>query len=220
MGWANKTGWMKRRRGKFAKSYPRFNRVANVGGKVFGLQRQVNFIKGLVNSELYTADTTANINPSSTGSIIPLNEIAQGDDVGNRTGNSILAKSLLIRIIAAMNATAITTFVRIIVFQDTSSLGTLPTVGDVLQTVSTTAPLDVDHFGRYVILRDKLLSMDDSSRQTFNLKWFLRLNTHIKFTGTTASDYYKNSLFMLILSDQATNTPSLEYNVRLRYHDN
>ncbi|WP_445779126.1 hypothetical protein, partial [Shewanella sp.] len=43
---------------------------------------------------------------------------------------------------------------------------------------------------------------------------------HVKWNGTTASEIKKGGMYMLLLSDEATNTPTCVYNTRLSYYDN
>lgn len=185
--------------------------------------KDIWYLKGLVNSEMKHYIVSATANPdNSTGTVVNLVATAQGDsDVGDREGNSILLRNILIRLAITQNVTATSTFYRIMLVQDTQQIGdTAPTVGNVLNSASTTSSLNTGTAGRFKILKNWFFSTDDFKSNTRNVEYFKDLRLHIRYNGSAASDIQKNGIYLMMLTDQPTNTPSIAYNCKIGYHDN
>lgn len=202
---------------------PWYNRRYNAMQLAAKAARGVWYLKGLVNSEMKHYVTTATVTPdNTTGSVINLVATAQGDsDVGEREGNSIFLRNLLIRLAITQNATATSTFYRIMVVQDTQQIGdTAPTIGNVLNTASTLSSLNTGTAGRFKIIKNWFFSTDDFKSNTRNIEYYKDMRVHVRYNGSAASDIQKNGFYLMMLSDQATNTPSITYNCKIGYHDN
>lgn len=183
--------------------------------------RNTKYIRGLVNSEMFHKDfTTSAYGISSAGVIFQLTEISQGNTMGTRTGNSILLRNLSQRLRLTKNTSAVTTVVRVILFQDKQQVAdTQPTIGDVLQSTSVDAPLNANNFGRFNILTSKVIVLD-SNRPMYHKESFRSMFSHVRFNGTASTDISKNGLYVMFISDQPTNQPTLDYYSRLSYRDN
>ena len=199
--------------------YKRKYNAMELAGKAWS---GVKAIRHLVNSEKLHLVTTSSTGISNTGSVAIFNNIAQGDSISGRTGNSILMSDVLLRYECVINSSAASTLVRVIVFIDTEQVGdTNPAVSDVLQSVSTLAGLNKNQPGRFSVLYDRLVSLNSNGTQSFNDKWYLKnMDIHAKYNGTTANDINKNGIYLLLISDQATNTPTVSTNLTLGYYDN
>jgi len=46
------------------------------------------------------------------------------------------------------------------------------------------------------------------------------LNSHAGYNGTSSCDIQKGSIYLLLVSDKATNTPTFAFNTRMMYIDN
>lgn len=208
-----------------------YNRPINMSVSDIATQayKGVKYLRGLVNVENKKFDVAATGQAVDyAGTVIRLSTVQAGDDVGNRNGNSILAKKLLFRMTLHGNTTADSTVFRCIIFYDTQFNGTNPTPGLVLESGqlstanSVNAPLNVDSAGRFTILRDKVYVLNnqlDAYSVVKHLKYWIPLNFHIKFTDTTTGGW-TNQLFVLFISDQQTNTPAVDYSSRLNFYDN
>lgn len=227
---------------------PRFRRrkVRNRGGRkdtsfvqtVGQIARKgykiAKFVKSLVNTEIKFLDTNGALAPtnSTAQSCVWLSDINEGSGPSGRTGQSILAKAVYGRISATIHASATTTFIRFIMFIDTnpSAASALPVMSSVLQssTDPTIAPLSMDFPGRFRVLKDKVFTLSQNGPQAAFMKWKYIYNdkdgyeSKMKWdaTGDAITDKRQNHLFLLVISDQATNTPALQYFTRLRYIDN
>lgn len=184
--------------------------------------RNIRYIKGLVNSELYKYDigTTAVAVNNSTGQVIHLSTLGQGDTDATRTGNSVLAKSILVNMDFVRNSSATITFLKCMIVIDTQQVSdTAPTISEILDQTSTLSPLNNSTVGRFKVLKNYNFSLHDNKPCT-SLKFFQKMYHHIRFNGPFSTDIQKGGIYLVVLSDQPTNTPTMYYNSRLSYHDN
>lgn len=198
-----------------------------VGAAAYAAYRGVQYLKGLVNSEIFTAEgNTTSTAVTNSGVVTHLSAIAQGDGEHARTGNSVLAKYLTLRGKLVMHGSASSTLVRMLVVRDTQQVGdTSPALSAVLDAASTNqclAPMNADTKGRFSKLYDRTFCLDTdrpSSVFKINLKLGKR-GSHIRFNGTASSDIQRGGLYFMIVSDEATNQPTYVKFYRLAYHDN
>lgn len=182
------------------------------------------YLKGLVNSELYHYDSTFNTTIPGTGSMTLLNGIAQGDTSVTRTGNSILMKNATYRFKIVINSsvTANTTVLFMLLWDTQQIADTTPAVTDVLKTAATQSLLNLNAQGRFQIVMRKTLVLTPATgaRPAMEIKGFHKFHTHTKYNGANATDIQKNGLYWLMVSSESTNTPTIEGEVRVAYHDN
>nr|UOF81906.1 capsid protein [Cressdnaviricota sp.]UOF82584.1 capsid protein [Cressdnaviricota sp.] len=181
----------------------------------------VRYLKTLVNSEMYKYDKTSNILPDSTGATIALSDIAQGDGDNQRTGLSIFSNSLYFRLKGTIHVSATATQIRILLVRDNQQIGdTSPSISDVLEGIGMETPLNNTTVGRFTILRDWVINLNSQGTQNFFRQAYIPCYKHIRYNGTASTDVQKNGLYLLHMSNEVTNTPSLYYYSRLNYRDN
>lgn len=183
----------------------------------------VKYLKGLINVEKHYVDVSNGAqNVDTTGFVTLLSAIAQGDDVNNRNGNSILAKTLYWRSIVLRDASNVNpcNFVRIMIIKDLENTGTAPTIADILASATVYSPLNVDHTSRYQVLADRVIPLPLNGAEGNQLKLFIPINDHLKFTGSASTDVYKNAIYVMGLSDVGLNPPVMGYNSRIGFYDN
>lgn len=181
----------------------------------------VSYLRRLLNVEYkYITSASTSVNPTTSGLFVACSLPTQGQGADQRTGNSILMKNWHIRChVSASPSATDQTFLRMIMFHDKHSVGTPPTVADVLDSVNINSPYNIANTDRFLILKDKTINLglasgDHSSKMyTFNRD----LNKHWKFSGNTGLDNYP---YVMFISNQATYTPTITYMQRLRYIDN
>lgn len=223
------------KRGYLAKRKPNIKTVAPFGGlgnltvgqMASTALRGVNIIKGLVNSELKRFDIASNAFIPDTGLIVNLNNIGAGTDASDRIGNSILAKYLTVNLWIESNVAADLTAVRALIVCDTMNQTAIPTLSDILQNSTSQAnlisPLDIDNTDRFTVLMDRHYSFSIQSMQTKTVKLYKKLDFHIRYNGTTIGTYEKNTIFLVLISNQSTATnaePLVHYHSRLAFYDN
>lgn len=178
-------------------------------------------VRYYLNPEYKFLDSTPAITPGTGGLITNISAIALGDTANDRNGSSIKVTSHLLRGTLTKAAAATATKVRVIIFADTSSNGALPVVADVLQTSNQDSPLNKVNGSRFTILFDKsyVLSNDTPMRQ---FKHFKKMQHHIHYlNGTSATSAMgQGPIYMLTISNEASNTPTVSVNSRMRFLDN
>ncbi len=166
----------------------------------------------------------------TTAIIARLSTMAQGDLDGSREGNEVLSKSVQFygRMDASVNSTA--TILRLIVVKDRQNNGIPPTAAELLDTGA-----DIDAFhpvflsdirNRFVTLYDKrwrlTFDADANTASSHGLIDFkVKLAGKQYFAGTTDADGSagKNSIWSLIVSNEATNTPTVVLSSRYIFQD-
>ncbi len=182
----------------------------------------VKYLKKIVNVEKKIHDTSIAEAVSSTGAIHSLHDVAQGDTINTRDGNSLKGLYLGFRMGCTQNLTATQSLIRVMVVADKQQIGDAePSVGNILQSAVVTSYLNEDTLGRFSVLYDKVFTMAENSDSLQKYaEWNHNFEHRIRYNGAAATDIQKNGLFMLLLSDEATNTPTVAITVRLRFVDN
>ncbi len=165
-------------------------------------------------------------NCSNSGLLACLSQTAQGDDVANRQGRSIKAIALEFRDVVAV--TTSNSAIRRLIFIDWDQAGTAPTPSDVLSVafVSTAefalSPLNVSNTQRFEILSDELISVDTVNRPIRTEVQKFRLDSHIRYLGTTAAAASdgEGSIYVLYVSQTSSNYPTVEFFSALSFVDN
>lgn len=187
------------------------------------LWKDVKFLKSVINAEKKYFDTSTSGTTSSTGSVTWLSNVAQGTAGNQRTGNGFKAVASYMQFEGIIAAAATTTFLRYILFIDKETRGTTPLVTEVLATSSQLAPLNMSNTRRFKILDDHLVAFDINGKQTWKRDKYINLSDHMKFDtsgGVAISNAEEGHLFLLLISDQATNVPAYAFYHRLRFYDN
>lgn len=187
--------------------------------------RGVWYLKGLVNSEKFKHDIQASSNPAYSGTLSSLVAINQGDGDGQRTGNSIFVRSVSMKGSVEWNSTqSVPQRLRMMLVIDKQQVGdTIPSPSDVLDTTGTSfAPysmLNDTTVGRFTILKSRMYNVS-SEKPVVDFNWNINLRHHVRYNGTTSSDIQKGGLYLLLISDAATNGPTVFRFIRVSYHDN
>lgn len=204
---------------KYARKNPRA--AAAIASQALRMAKQM---RGIINSEKMYSDVSF----GSTTSPVAFNlqPLTQGDGAGNRTGNSILARSLYIRGYVNINpAVTMSTRLSVVLVQDLQQISDVtPSVTDIFTGTTPESQLRVGNTtntaGRFKIMWRKNYTLIPNQRPTLTIDMFRKLYTHIKFNGATATDVQKNGLYLVFLHSEATNLPSINFNARLGYYDN
>lgn len=186
----------------------------------------VRYLSGLVNSEKFKHDMTSSSTITRTGTMLHLTNIAQGDGDGQRTGNSIFVRNVGIRFSILYNTSgASAQRVRMMLVIDSQQVGdTLPSVSDVLDVAGTaSAPLSFlndQTVGRFKVLKSRMYTVY-ADKNNIVSQWNINLRHHVRYNGATATDIQKGGIYLLMVSSEDnTNPPAVERNIRVAYHDN
>ncbi len=214
----------KRARGGYRRNIQRRNRTnftyGNVVDKVI---RDVSVLKGLINTEFKTIDTVNTGTVSTTAGFVLLNGTAPGDDFDTRDGRQIRVKSVQVTITWIQHATAVVTFLRVIIFIDKQPNEVTPVVTQLLDTSSIVSFRNLDQRKRFIILKDKVLTMSDVGTKQGIMKWYKQLDAKTMYdagTAGTIADITTNALFLMLVSSEASNQPTVTRVTRVRFIDN
>lgn len=191
----------------------------------FGLAKKVKFLSGLINVEkkFVNISNSASVSNSVSSYSIVMSQIAEGDDVAQRNGRSVLYDSLNIHWSAKIHASATNTLIKIVVVCDKKPDIGAANFGTVFGN-STTVNGHIDKLtegDRFVIMKVVLVRLNSGEGLAQTGKMYIGLKgVHGKFDGTGATDYEGNVFYIMALSDEATNTPTLAFDSRLSYFDN
>lgn len=214
--------YRKRRRTRRPGGFGRFMRgVGQVAGVASKALQIANQVKGLINVEIKQFNGSGTSSVSSAGTVIPLSNIAQGDDDGERDGRSIKGVNLSLKAYLTHNSSGLAEqIVRVMIVTDRAPQGTAPAVTDVLASANVIAHRNLAYAKQIHVLHDSLLTVNESDDyKMFNR--FIKRNMKIDYTGTAAAHYGDGNLFLVLVSNEASvNYPDFIYNFRLRYVDN
>lgn len=185
--------------------------------------RLANYAKSRLNSEIQYFDHTTTKTPAAgSATFTNILQIPQGDGESTRHGNQVKLMSVYGRIRFRINPSASTTRVRVMMYQDKYACGgTNPTITDLLDTNDIDSFRNLDHTRRFRVLKEWYITLvQDQPNDVVWRKFFIK--THMKpryESSATAAPEFNNIGFMFI-SNEATNTPTVELHTRVRYVDN
>ncbi len=171
--------------------------------------------------ELKTHDVAETGTISTSGEIILLSGMGQGDTSLTRDGLQIMPRNLQFKIRLVMNSSATASQVRFMIFKDKENQGVLPTIAALLEADTTMDFTEHDTRPRFQILRDINFNLSINSDRILFMKGFIKLKGKMWFSGTagTQTSIGKNSLYLYIVSNEATNTPTHTCRFRMRFND-
>lgn len=198
--------------------------MSNVASTASTALRLATQVYGMVNSERMLLPLTSSDAVTTTAGITHLTPIAQGDSNISRTGNSILAKTLNMQMEVVMHNSATSTFFRILVIQDKQQVAdTPPTIADILEASSSTNSIyEINTHGRFKILKNYHFSLDTYKARSKVIKFHYKFpkTHHIRYNGSASSDIQKNGVYLVLLSNEATNAGNVNWYSTFTYHDN
>lgn len=164
----------------------------------------------------HNAVTVADTTPDSTGSIEELSVLSAGDSNNNREGDVVFPTSLRFRGRLVKNASATTTQVRMLIFQWLSEAP--GAVSDIL--VSTSVQSFKSENNRYQsrILYDRVFTLDSASKDSMFIQKTIKLKGMIAYPQSSSAAN-RNGIWVLLLSNEATNVPTLNLESRLYFKD-
>lgn len=175
--------------------------------------------------EFKVIDSVGSTAVSTTGTLTLLNGLAEGDSATTRDGRQVLFKSIQMYVRGTLNGSATNTTIRSIIFLDRQPNEAAPTMAALLATTvagGVDAFRNLDNRKRFVILHDSrmVVSTDFPEKVHEHYKKMKLVTQYDSGNAGTIADITSNSLYMLQVSDEATNTPTQIFNVRLRFIDN
>lgn len=200
------------------------SRWTTYGKAATQLYNDVATLKNLINTEFKAIDTTVSSSSISTSATAwLLNGATKGDDLNTREGRQFRMKSIQYHIACTMNAAASHTSVRLVLVLDKQANAAAPAFSDIFSVASTRGLRDLDGRKRFWIIKDQTIDLSITGQQERNLKFYRQFDIKTIFNSGNAgtiADIDTNSLYLFIISDEATNQASVSGFARLRYIDN
>ncbi len=187
------------------------------------LWQDVKMLKRMINTEIHFTDAVASAQTmSSTPSLVLLNGISVGDTSNTRTGQSIKLDRLDLRFGISPNSTSILNFCRVLVVADKQTNAAAMTAADLLVSSTPFSPYSFGSQNRFICLFDETYAINYPN---LNLTKSVTLPTQFHVTynsgnAGTVADIVTNSIYLMYLSDVATNQPTISYYSRLWFIDN
>lgn len=184
--------------------------------------KTARFVRHNLNVEKKTLDLTSSGTVSSTGSVFHVSGIPQGDGQNARDGVSVRCQYLGLRMEYTENASvAGATFLRLMILRDGRQIASAtPAIGTILETVDRNSFLNNDTLGRFQILHDRIYTLSNVGTVGKHISVDLPMSSHIRYNGTLSSNIESNGLYVVLISNQGTNVPSVGFTTRIRYVDN
>lgn len=157
----------------------------------------------------------------NSGTVFHLSAIPQGDTANQRDGDVVTARSIAIRYSFEVSAS---TAARVSLWIDRDSNAAVPAVSTILDSpISVYSYCSNPNKLRFKCIYNKLLNFHNydlsggSSAMLFK-ELYINLSRKMTFNADTTSPR-ANALYMLVITDQASDVAYFNANCRLRYYD-
>lgn len=201
------------------------DRIARYAGPVGKIAKTVGGIIQMINPEKKYVDNTVSLTaiPNTGVALATYTTMAQGLGDQARNGNTIKGVSISGKMYMQKNIGVQTTGLRLLWVLDKECDGAIPSLSQILDNVDIVSGVNRDFSKRFVILKDKMLTLNDGGGQTKFQKYFFPTDFHVHFDGSTASitDAKENQVFLFAISDQiADYAPTITHFGRFNFYDN
>ncbi len=188
------------------------------------LRGDISLLRSYVNTEDKYKDVTSSTTPANAATLVLLNGLNLGTTATTRTGQSVKSADLQMNISFLMNGSAGDTFIRFMIFRDEQPNAAAPAGNDVLVDSTNFRSLrNVSYNTRFSVLHDEFISLAQDGQGNLAKSVFKNLGFHELFNTAdngTVADITKNSLYVLFISNETTNTPTIAFYSRYSFVDN
>lgn len=188
--------------------------------KTFGRRRPI--MRRFPRPEQKYNDVSNNVTVTTTPHLALLNGVVKGTDAVSRLGQVTAAASNFFVGFTKINVAASESVIRIALILDHQPDGLAFTMTDVFTNADTISPRNVGNGTRFKILFEKRYALSVSGPMIFNVKSFKKLYFKARYNlgnAGTIADIQTNSLYILAVSNEATNGVALTYQNRFRWID-
>jgi len=207
-----------KRRRKSTSFLSKAEKAITIGSKALAIATTV---ASLVNVEFKRNDMAGSGLVNTTGTIVQLNQITGGSDAVQRVGNEIELKSLYLKGGIRRNAAAGYTNMRIMLVHDRENTGSTPAITDILESASVFSLANWDNRKRFRIMKDTKYNFGDDTMKDYSFyKNFGTRGFKLEWTTDVATACKSNVMYLVCISDEATNTPSFTWKARSVFIDN
>lgn len=192
-------------------------RASPTAKKALSLVRRLNKAQ-----EVKMFDHTVGVNTIGVnGVMFNLSDVLEGGGFFQREGKAIFIFKLDVRWVISTDPSDIVTLCRIIIFQDRRQVsGVQPLPATILAELHPLAQLNTVHRTRFKIFQDTTFNVDDNATKAFHGHLVAKMQVKAEFSGASATSWTTNGMYMLAISNESTNLPSLSFTSRILYNDN
>lgn len=176
-----------------------------------------------VNTEIKYNEENYSNTVSASGTLVSAGHaIAIGDGQSDRTGTSIKPLRVTIRGNVTQHASATDTFVRLILIRGKQENASALAFSDIFDSTGTNQFKIWDKRFKTKILWDKKFQLCNTGTAGYQFSLSEKLYGHIQYdaSDTTGATIENGGVYLLLVSTEATNTPTVNYKLRLTYVDN
>ncbi len=189
--------------------------------------RGVKYLRSLVNVERKWI-TLENVTPvaTTTGSVTILNGVASGDGSENRDGDSIRFVDGAMNLTVTQHASATATFIRLIVVKWRDNDALAKDTNAILENQTDIKSFyEEGNLTKFSVLKDVTIALDSSNNGVRAMQWtFPGLNMKSTYSpgasGGAATDLQIGAIYLLTLSSEATNAPTVGFTSKFLFVDN
>lgn len=188
--------------------YGRFKPSQRPATKVRTLPAQR--LPSFAGQEIRYHDVTINADANTTGVILDLSTIPQGDTALLRDGNKTSIKSVELRIGCELEDITKNATIRfLLVIDRQANLAAIPSIGYVLNSIAPSATRNIGFQDRFVVLMDKTFTLNQSAsnaagfQKMFFKKWVKMPECITSFNDGSTAIPTTNSLSLIYFSDLA-----------------
>lgn len=146
--------------------------------------------------------------------------VTQGVDILNRIGKRIYPRNLAIKATFTASTALVGTTasaIRFLIVQDLQQIpGTSPAISDVINPATVEAQRNFMYLSRFRIIRDIKVKVD-TYNPTVIYTDNIKLNGVIEFASPLATDWSKNGIFLMYVSNNSVNPPTMAWSSRLQF---
>ncbi len=187
----------------------------------------VTALKRLTNIEIKNFDVQQNgVAVTQTPVIVQLSNIPIGDTTNSRDGSQCKMIGIDLNFLLTQNASATQTFCRVMLILDKQTNQAIYTPADLLEDVTAAdniiAPRNLDNLKRFTVLYDQIFTLDGDGHRTAVVKKYISKDLLLRYDASTPSiaDLTQNSISLIQMATETTNTPVITHFSRLRFVDN
>lgn len=209
------------------KKTPMQKRIRNYRKGASQLYNDVSYLKGLINTEFKAVTQTYSQTVDSSGTAAANVQLitppTRGDDYNQRDGRTVRYKSVQIEGVASMSSSATATNVYMALVWIPSPKGVAPTFVQLLDNITTIGLRNLDYRKDLIVLKKWRFPLNINGVRSREFKFYRKLNHKCIFNNGSAgaiTDIQNGAFYMFLLSNEATNTPSISFHIRTRFIDN
>ncbi len=160
-----------------------------------------------------------------SGSVNLINDIDQGDSNETRDGDSVVIQNVDCRYFATIHGSATNTSIRAMVVSDNAVNGAVFTLANLLHNATVNdgivSQINMLFRKRLFIHYDRVhhLSQTGMNNISGKFKKRIKFKTIYDASGNGVADIQDNALFLVLLSNEPTNTPAITFSSRVRFTD-